>query len=163
MSPPSAQMNKRELEKKMLASAMVECSKLLETMRMAKPADAERIKARLDETVKRVPNLPMDFRRRLLSEARNFECRSNTRAADAALTLALDKARLDDVPERNRLVGEARNFVNKAASLGADPSFRSVAKRKIEIIMMTGGVEHDGPTIAKPLDFAPKNPNHAKG
>ena len=61
------------------------------------------------------------------------------------------------------LVGEARGFYNKAVSLGADPTFRASAQCKIDIIMMTGGVEHDGPTIAKPFDSAPRNPNNPKG
>ena len=148
--------DKAEAEKRALAACMTECSKLLETMRVAKPADAERSKARLDDIVKRAAKLPVDFKRKLLADARNFQCLANTRAADAALKLALDKARHDDPAERNRLVGEARQYCNKAIALGADSTFSAVANRKIEIIMMTGGVEHKGPTIAKPLDTAPK-------
>lgn len=153
---PNDVQNKQEAEKKALAACMAECTKLVETMRLQKPADAERSKARLDEVVKRVPTLPMDFKRKIFADARAFECISNTRAADAALQLALEKARKDDIPARNKLVGEARNFCNKAISLGAIASFRATANRKIEIIMMTGGVEHKGPTIAKPLDTSPK-------
>lgn len=153
--------NKQEAEKKLLAACMAECTKLVESMRMQKPTDAERSKTRLDEVVKRVPNLPMEFKRKVLADARNFECIANTRACDAALQLALEKARKDDIPARNKLVGEARNFCNKAMSLGAIPSFRATANRKIEIIMMTGGVENKGPTIAKPADTAPK-PTSAK-
>ena len=153
--------NKLEAEKKLLAACMAECSKLVESMRMQKPVDAERSKARLDAIVKQVPKLPADFKKKILGDARNFQCIANTRAADAALQLALEKARKDDETERNRLVGEASNFCNKAMALGAASSFRSIVKRKIEIIMMTGGVEHDGPTIAKPLDTSPK-PGGAK-
>ncbi len=153
--------NKQEAEKKMLAACMAECSKLVETMRTQKPADAERSKARLDEVIKRVPALPPEFKRKILADARGFECISNTRATDAALQLALEKARKDDIPARNKLVGEAREFCKKAMSLGAIASFRATANRKIEIIMMTGGVEHKGPTIAKPLDTSPK-PTSAK-
>ena len=155
-SPSKVASDQAEAEKRALAACMVECNKVLETMRAAKPADAERSKARLDDIVKRVPKLPVDFKRKLLADARNFQCLANTRATDNALQLALDKARHDDLPERNRLVGEARNFCNKAISLGADSTFRAIANRKIEIIMMTGGVEHKGPTVAKPLDMAPK-------
>jgi|HubBroStandDraft_6_1064221.scaffolds.fasta_scaffold986499_1 hypothetical protein len=153
--------NKQEAEKKLLAACMAECSKLLATMRTQKPVDAERSKAKLDEIVKRTPKLPLEFKKKLLTDARSFECIANTRAADAALQLALEKARKDDQTERNRLVSEARNFCNKAISLGAASSFRATANRKIEIIMMTGGVENKGPTIAKPLDTAPK-PTSAK-
>jgi hypothetical protein len=148
--------NKQEADKKILAACMAECTKLLETMRTQKPADAERSKARLDEVIKRVPTLPVEFKKKAMADARGFECIANTRAADAALQLALEKARKDDIEARNRLVGEARNFCNKAISLGAIASFRAIANRKIEIIMMTGGVEHKGPTVAKPADTAPK-------
>jgi hypothetical protein len=153
--------NKQEAEKKLLAACMMECNKLLATMRTQKPAEAERSKAKLDEIVKRTPKLPLDFKKKLLTDARSFECIANTRATDTALQLALERARKDDLTERNRLVGEARNFCTKAISLGAASSFKATANRKIEIIMMTGGVENKGPTIAKPADTAPK-PTSAK-
>ncbi|MGO8916380.1 MAG: hypothetical protein ACLQJR_10770 [Stellaceae bacterium] len=153
---------KREAEQKALAASMAACEKMLDGMRAAPPAEAERIKTRLDDALKSNSKLPMEFKRKTLAAARSFECMANTRAADAALNQALAKARTDDLTERNRLVSEARAFCNKAASLGADAHFRSTLNRKIEIIMMTGQVEHKGPTIAKPLDTTPKNPNSAK-
>ncbi len=152
---------KLELEKKMLAASMAECTKLVESMRTQKPPEAERSKARLDDMVKVHTKLPPDFKRKILTDARNYECIANTRATDAALQLALEKARKDEETERNRLVGEARNFCAKAMSLGAATSFRATANRKIEIIMMTGHVEHKGPTVAKPLDNSPR-PTSAK-
>jgi hypothetical protein len=153
---------KREAEKRLLDSVMERCTKLVESMRAAKPAEAERSKARLDEIVKATPKLPMEFKRKIVANARTFECFANMRAADEALKLAWEKARRDELIERNRLVGEARGFCNKAASLGAEQGFKAAATRKIEIIMMTGGVEHKGPTVAKPLSVAPKAPNAAK-
>ena len=142
-------------EKKLLDACIAECTKLVESMRTQSPRDAEHSKTKLDTIIKRVPKMPMEMKRKLSADARSHECIANTRAADAALQKALENARKDDEAERNRLVGEARNFCNKAMSLGAASSFRTTANRKIEIIMMTGGVEHDGPTIAKP-DTAPK-------
>lgn len=162
MSVATDAAKKREAEQKVLAASMAACDKMLEGMRTAPPAEAERIKTRIDEALKSNPKFPMDFKRKTLAAARAFECMANTRAADTALNQALHKAREDDLKERNRLVAEARTFCNKAASLGADAHFRTTANRKIEIIMMTGQVEHDGPTVAKPLDTAPKNPHHAK-
>lgn len=163
MLPAADTTVRSEAEKKLLAAAMAECAKLVAAMRAATPAEAERSKAKLDDIFKRLPKLPLDFKRKIMGDARVFERAANTRAADAALRQALEKAREDDVPARNRLVGEARGFYNKAVSLGADPTFRASAQRKIDIIMMTGGVEHDGPTIAKPFDSAPRNPNNPKG
>ena len=85
------------------------------------------------------------------------------RAADTALQEAMHRAKEDDKLERNRLLGEAKLLFRKAVSLGADDDFQHAVKRKIENIMMTGGVEHKGATAAKPLSTAPANPHHAKG
>jgi len=163
MSYATDAAKRREAEQKLLAAAMAECDKMLESMRAAQPAEAERIKTRLDDRLKSNAKLPLDFKRKTLAAARSFECMANMRATDAALHQALHQARSDDLHERNRLVGEARTFCNKAVALGADDHFRSTVKHKIEIILMTGQVEHHGqPTVAKPLDTAPKNPHHAK-
>jgi hypothetical protein len=162
MSLATDAAKKREAEQKVLAAAMAACDKMLESMRAAPPAEAERIKTRIDDALKSNPKFPMDFKSKTLSAARSFVCMANMRAADTALGQALHKARTDDVPERNRLVSEARAFCAKATSLGADTHFKATANRKIEIIMMTGHVEHKGPSIAKPLDTAPKNPHHVK-
>jgi membrane protein involved in colicin uptake len=152
---------RHDAELKALETVKTECRKLVETMRVVPPSEAERIKQRLEDAIKRCDKLPMEFKRQLLTDARSFECIANTRAADTALQSAMGKARLDDANERNRLVAQAREFANKAASLGADASFKATLNRKIEIIMMTGKVQHKGPTAAKPLNIAPK-PNGAK-
>jgi hypothetical protein len=152
----------RELEKKLLEQAQAECRKMVDSMHDLSPAAAERTRQRLDGYLKDHPKIPLDFKRRVLGEARAHECAASMRAADAALKKALADARHDDRKERSRLVGEARNHAAKAASLGADEEFQIAVRRKIEIIMLTGGVEHDGPTAAKPLSTAPANPHHAK-
>jgi hypothetical protein len=152
----------RELEKKQLEQAQAECRRLVESMRDLSPAAAERTRQRLDAYLKDHPKIPLDFKRRVTAEARTHECAASMRAADAVLKQALAKARHDDRKELNRLVGEARNHAAKAASLGADEEFQIAVRRKIEIIMLTGGVEHDGPTAAKPISTAPANPHHAK-
>ncbi len=153
---------KREAEQRLLDAAMAECDKMLEGMRMAPPAEADRTRTRLDEKMKSNSKLPTEFKRKTLEAARAFECMANMRATETALSQAMHKARSDDLIERNRLVGEARVFCGKAASLGADGHFRTTVDHKIEIIMLTGQVEHKGPTIAKPRDTAPKNPHAAK-
>lgn len=162
MSAATDAARQHEAEQKVIESIKLECSKLIEKMRLVQPSEAERLKTRLDEVIKHCPKLPMDFKKKVLADARMLECTSNTRAADIALQAAMGKAKQDDMLERNKLVGQARGYANKAMSLGADPSFRSTLNRKIEIIMMTGNVEQKGPTIAKPLDTTPK-PTIAKG
>jgi len=147
----AAQLNaQREADERALAAAMAQCTKLVQSMRLVTPADAERTVLLLAEFVKHTPKLPLEAKRKLLADARALECAANMRATDAALHLALEKARENAPADRNRLIGEARRFCSKAASLGAEPGFKLAARRKIEIIMMTGGVEHKGPTLAKP-------------
>lgn len=148
----------KQAEQKLIEAVKLECSKLIEKMRLAQPTEAERLKSRLDEVVKQCAKLPMDFKKKILTDARAMECTSNTRAADVALQAAMGKAKQDDMLERNKLVGQARGYASKAISLGADPSFRATVNRKIEIIMMTGNVEQKGPTVAKPLDTTQKPP-----
>jgi len=160
--PTAANTAKNDAEERLIEAIKLECRKLIDAMRLAQPSEAERQRARLDEVIKHCAKLPMEFKRDILAQARGLECTSNTRAADIALHAAMRKAKEDDVAERNKLVGQARNYANKAISLGADPSFRTTVNRKIEIIMMTGNVEQKGPTVAKPLDAAPR-PSGAKG
>ncbi|HZB94037.1 MAG TPA: hypothetical protein VE397_21490 [Stellaceae bacterium] len=153
---------KRELEQKLLEDAKSACRKMVDAMRELAPETAERARQRFDDFLKDHPKIPLDFKRQVSGEARAHGCAAYMRAADTALKKALGNARHDQLKERSRLVGEARNYAAKARSLGADEEFQAAVKRKIEIIMMTGGVEHDGPTVAKPLSTAPANPHHAK-
>jgi ribosomal protein L16 Arg81 hydroxylase len=161
-SSASELAKKREAERKALESAMAECTKMVNSMSELPPPAVERIRQRLESYLKDRKNIPLDFKRKVTTEARGHECAANMRAADAALKKALSLARHDDTKERTKLIGEARSFAAKAASFGADDEFKAAVKRKIDIIMMTGGVEHEGPTVAKPLSTAPVTPNHAK-
>ncbi len=140
----------REAEEKLLEAVKAECRKLIEMMRLAQPTEAERIKARLDDVLKRSTKLPLELKRKILADARSLECTSNTRAADVALHAAMRKAKENDASERNRLVGQARRYANKAIALGADPSFHAAVNRKVEIIMMSGNIEQKGSTASKP-------------
>ena len=141
---------KHEAEKRALSAAMARCWKLVHSMSEAKPAEAERTSQLLGEMVKQIPKLPLEFTRKMLADARGFECASNMRAVDGALRLAWEKARRGEAAERNRLLAEARKFRSKAMGLGAEANFELAAERRIEIILMTGGMDHKGPTLAKP-------------
>ena len=147
----AAQLEMRhEAEKRALSAAMTRCWKLVHSMAEARPAEAERTSQLVGEMVKQIPKLPLEFKRKMLANARSFECASNMRAVDGALRLAWEKARLGEPAERNRLLAEARKFRSKAMRLGAEANFETASDRRIEIILMTGGVEHKGPTLAKP-------------
>ena len=152
----TTELSKYEAEQRLIEAVKVECEKLLEMMRQASPVEAERLKTRLDEVIKRCPKIPLALKRKITTDARALECIANTRAADACLNSAMAKAKSDDVQERNRLISQARSYASKAVSLGAAPAFRSALDRKVEIIMLTGGVAHKGPSAAKPLYTGPK-------
>jgi hypothetical protein len=141
----------REAEQQVIDAIKVECNKLLEALRLAQPPEAERIRATLDEVIKRCSKLPMDFTRKIRDDARAYECTSNTRAADVALQAAMTKAKESDMIERNRLVSQARSY-----ALGADPRFRAAFDRKSEVTMMSGNAVK-GPSFAKPAMTVPKS------
>jgi hypothetical protein len=162
MSRQSEMAEKREAEKKALEEFMARCRKTLATMESVTPDEAERIKGRLDDMMKGYAKLPMDFKRTILAAARAHECNANMRATASTLKNAQYRALADDKPGRNELIAEARRLSGKALALAAGDDFRLAVKHKIENIMMTGGVEHKGPTVAKPLSTAPANPHHAK-
>jgi hypothetical protein len=162
MSTQSDFAAKREAEKKALDDFMEQCRKILASMEGVPPDDAERIKGRLDDMLKGFKKVPMDFKRTMLSTARAHECHANMRATDVKLKSASYRALADDKPGRNDLIAEARRLSGKALALGAGDEFRLAVKHKIENIMMSGGVEHKGPTAAKPLSTGPVIPNRAK-
>jgi hypothetical protein len=153
---------KQEAEKKLLDAFMAQCGKVLESMRDVPPAEAERIRQRLDDALKSCPHLPAAFRQQTQAVARAYECSSNMRATDDALQKAMHFAREDDKVARNELIAEARKLSSKATMLGANQDFQHAVRRKLENIMLTGGVEHHGPTAAKPLAGAPTPQHHGR-
>jgi hypothetical protein len=163
MLSPIEVATKHDLEKKLIEAFIAQCTKMLGTMREVPPEQAGRIRERLDDALDDCPNLPLEYKRRTKAAAKSYECAANMRATDIALQEAMHKAREDDKLERNRLIGEARLLCRKAVSLGAGEDFQHAVKRKIDNIMMTGSIEHKGPTAAKPLSFMPANTHYAKG
>lgn len=157
-----AQDQKRELEKQAQERAMQSCKEELSKMREASPDEAERINKWLKDRCTEDKSLPLDFKRKLLERARLYECNANMRAADVALHVALRMAAEEHMVERAQKLGEGRRYFSKACTLGAGEDFRRAAQRLIENIMMTGGIQHKGPTRAKPADIAPRAPNRAK-
>ncbi len=153
---------KQEAERQARERSMQYCRDELRKMHSASPEDAERINKQLKERCKEDKLLALDFKQKLLERARLYECNANMRAADAALHTALRLAAAENMVERSRKLGEGRRYFSKACSLGADEDYRKAVQRLIENIMMTGGVQHKGPTRAKPADVAPKAPNRAK-
>src|SRR5258708_2047621 len=159
---PSEAARKQEAEKKLLDAFMAQCGKVLETMRDVPPAEAERIRQRLDDALKSCPNLPAAFKQHTMAVAPPHECSSNMPATHDAPQKAMHSAREDDKVARNELIAEARKRSAKATMLGANQDFQHAVHRKLENIMLTGGVEHHGPTAAKPLAGAPDTPHNGR-
>lgn len=138
------------------------CRKELAKMANLPPEQAARQGERIKELLKD-NRLPFDFRRDAAERARRLECDSNMRATDRALQWAAIAARTEKMAARAQYLGEARKCLSKAAMLGCDKSFQRASQREMEAIMLSGGVVRPGPTRAKPLSMAPKNPHNAKG
>lgn len=158
----NAARQKQEAEQKIQEEAKIECRNELKEMSVADPKEAERIKKRLDELMKKYVKLPPDFRKQVLDKARAYECSANMRAANRTLDKALMMAQRRKVMERTQLLGEARKYYGKALMLGAEKEFQVAADRMIDSIMMTTAPDPTRPTRAKPLTTAPRNPHSAK-
>jgi hypothetical protein len=163
MLSPNEAATKQDLEKKEIEIFVAQCTKMLGMMREVPPEQAERIRERLNDVLDDCPHLPPEFVRRTKAAAKSYECASAMRATDIALQEAMHKAKEDDKVERNRLIDEARLLARKAGALGAGAEFQHAVRRKIENIMMSGGIEHKGPTAAKPASIGGAHPHHARG
>jgi hypothetical protein len=126
------------------------------------PDRCEAAAKRVAEMLKN-PKAPKDFAKEM--RARSDELLKNCfmKAADDASRAALGAAHNDDKELLGKKVGEARKLLARAVQLKAGDEFKHACERAIEAATMTGFVHHDGPTKAKPGDFAPKPPNRAKG
>ncbi|MBI2241627.1 MAG: hypothetical protein HYU59_12590 [Magnetospirillum gryphiswaldense] len=154
--------DRRAAEQAAIDQAKRVCKVELAKMHEASPEEAERLGKWLKDRCGQDKALPFDFKRKLLERARLYECNANMRAADRVLHAALRLAAEEHMTARAAKLGEGRKYFSKACSLGAGDDFRKAGQRLIENIMMTGGVQHKGPTRAKPGDFAPRAPNRAK-
>ncbi|MTJ80560.1 MAG: hypothetical protein F8N37_06020 [Telmatospirillum sp.] len=150
-----------ELQRQAIERQKTRIRELLEKMRDASPADAERFHQMIKDLCKD-KTLPVEFKRKAMDYARSYECNANMRGTDSLLRDAMRLAAAEHMKERGQKLSEARKLYGKACTLGADQDFRKAAQRLMETIMMTGGVQRPGPSRAKPLDTAPKAPNRAK-
>lgn len=154
--------DKQEAERQAIERSMQFCKDQLRKMHDCQPDEGERLHKQLKDHCGSDKKLPFDFKRKVLERARQYECFANMRATDRALHSALRLAADENMVERAQKLGEGRRLYSKACTLGADEDFRKAAQRLIETVMMTGGVQHKGPTRAKPAEIAPRAPNRAK-
>lgn len=161
-STSKASNDKQEAERLAIERSMRFCKEQLFKMHDCQPDEAERLNKLLKDHCGTDKKLPFDFKRKVLERARQYECFANMRATDCALHAALRLAAGEHMVERAQKLGEGRRLFSKACGLGADEDFRMAAQRLMDTIMMTGGVQHKGPTRAKPAGLVPPTPNRAK-
>lgn len=106
--------------------------------------------------------LPFPIRQKITKRMRELECEANMRAADRVLHEAAVLMERTQLRERGQKLAESRRYFAKVCSLGGDQDWRRAYQRLCETIMLSGGVQLEGPTRAKPLDTAPPTPNRAK-
>lgn len=129
---------------------MERCNKLLNNMVDCKPADAERYRSMIRDILKSDKTVSMDFKTMCYDTSRERECNAHMREVDRLLHRAMELSALERLKERNQKVGEARKAFGKACGLGADDDFRQAFQNAVDNIMLSGGVQAQGPTRAKP-------------
>jgi hypothetical protein len=154
---------KQEAERQAMERAKEACREILDNMKNAAPEEAEKLHQRLKDSWGKDKYLPYEYKKQMFERARTLECNANMRAADSCLHRALKLAADENMMERTKKLADGRRYTAKAQMLGAGKEWRLAADRLIENIMLTGGVHKPGPSRAKPLDTAPKNPHSAKG
>lgn len=120
-------------------------------------AVVERLKTALKN-----PILPADFKRDTMAQMDALVRDSFMMATDIAVHDAQKAAMRDDRELRDKKIKEAREKLAGAVRRKAPVDFKKNCDRAIETVSLSGGIKKDGPTKAKPADFAPKTANRAK-
>ncbi|MBU0725255.1 MAG: hypothetical protein KJ904_14940 [Alphaproteobacteria bacterium] len=154
-----------EAEQRLIDAMKARCeaqkAQLAAMTEKADTSGAERAAARLMELAKN-PKLPNDYKKFIMGEAQRLECEANIKATDAAVHRAMAAAMADNKEQRDKEIVALRKTMQKAVSLRAPQEFRLGTEKALENILLSGGVRHDGPTKAKPMDTAPKLERSAK-
>ena len=126
------------------------------------PDKCEAAAKRITEMLKN-PKAPKDFAKLMRDRSDDLLKSCFMKAASDAAAGALNAAHHDDKELLGKKIGEARTFLSRAVQLKAPPEFKMACNRALEAASMTGFVHHEGPTKAKPADFAPKPVDRAHG
>lgn len=117
---------------------------------------------RITELLKN-PKAPKDFVKEMRDRSDDLLKSCFMKAASEAAAGALKAAHHDDKELLGKKITEARAHLARAIQLKAPPEFKLACNRALEAAALTGFVHHDGPTKAKPGDFAPKPVDRAHG
>ena len=151
---------KREQEIEQLKASV---RKLLDRMKDTSPEDAARIVDQIKTFCGNDKLMPMAFKTETYKLMRQLECEANMRVADKLIRQASTLMRKEQLKERGQKLADSRRYFSKVCSLGADSDWKRAYQRMAETVMMSGGIQLEGVSRAKPKDFAPKTPNRAKG
>ena len=136
---------------------------VLKAMEDTTPEDAARLHDQIKSFCHSDKTLPFDYKSNALLRARALECEANMRIADKLLRQAASLTGREQMKLRGSKIAESRRYFSKVCSLGADSEWKKAFQRLSETVMMSGGVQREGFTRAKPPSIAPKTPNRAKG
>jgi hypothetical protein len=118
----------------------------------AKIGDIEAARRRFDRVRATVKDqrVPADFLNELKEGIRQVEIMGLKKLTDQLLERASDLARVDDIAGRAALIKDAREHISRMMALGAEPDFKEVSEKKIEIALMTSSRE----AAAAPKNYA---------
>lgn len=161
----SASNDKQEAEQKRIDAQKRSFTESVANMRpVVEAGNAERCEAvakRLADSLNK-SKLPGDFKKSTREQIDAMVRDGFMKAADVAIKAVHDAALKGDKDLVAKKVKIARDAIGGAIRLKAPADFKPNAERALEAAMLSGGVQNDGPTKAKPLDTAPVTPNRAK-
>jgi hypothetical protein len=154
---PAELQREQDIENQKLAARQ-----LLQSMHGVEAEKAAVISEKIKLFLQTDKLLPFNIRQKINKRMRELECEANMRAADRLLREAAALLERHDLRERGQKLADSRRYFAKVCNLGGDEVWKAAYRRLCETIMLSGGVEHDAPSRAKPPDLAPKPPNRAK-
>lgn len=154
-----AEAERRQLE--MTKASVVRAIDNVQRLAVAGNAGSAERAVKVAQEVMKNPKLPRDFMQAQTARLKKFELETYVKATDMAIRRAMQAALSDDRETKNKMIGEAKAMMQKAVSLKAPPEFKAGCLRQIEAVTLSGGMKHDKPTKAKPLDTTEKVPDRA--
>lgn len=108
-----------------------------------KLGDIESARRRFDRVRAMVKDarFPAEYLNELKESIRQIEITGLKKLTDQLLERASDLARTDDIAGRASAIKDAREHIARIMALGAEPDFREVSEKKIEIALMTSSRE----------------------
>ena len=162
--PDSGKNDKAEAERRQIEMAKTSVIRAVDNVqRLAAAGNAGSVEraVKTAQEVMKNPKLPRDFMQLQTARLRKLELDTYVKATDMAIRRAMQAALSDDRETKNKMIGEAKAMMQKALSLKAPPEIKAGCLRQIEAVTLSGGMKHDKPTKAKPLDTTEKAPDRA--